>query len=73
MVEVFNRSIAAYPNGSTVLTSEGEVGVVVRQNKEMPTRPILRMISNKQGEKYQGVVEKDLVKELSLFIKDTID
>ncbi len=73
VVEVFNRSIAAYPNGSTVLTSEGEVGVVVRQNKEMPTRPILRMISNKQGEKYQGVVEKDLVKELSLFIKDTID
>ena len=72
VVKVFNTSIAAYPTGSTVLTNEGEYGIVIRQNKELPTRPVLRMIKDKDGKEYQKSVEKDLLVELDLFIEDTL-
>lgn len=72
VVKVFNTSIAAYPTGSMVLTNEGEYGIVIRQNKGLPTRPILRMIKDKDGKEYQEVVEKDLLVELDLFIEDTL-
>lgn len=73
VVEVFNTSIAAYPTGTVVLTSEGEIAIVIRQNKEHPTRPVLRMLKNSQGKMYDTWVERDLLKELSLFVKDTIE
>lgn len=73
VVKVFNTSIAAYPTGTTVLTSEDEIGIVIRQNRDQPTRPILRMLKDKNGNVYKEWVEKDLLKELSLFVRDTID
>lgn len=73
VAKVFNTSIAAYPTGTTVLTNEGEIGVVIRQNKEMPTRPVIHIIKDKNGNICKDWIEKDLCKELSLFIKDTIE
>lgn len=72
VVKVFNTSIAAYPTGSMVITNEGEYGIVIRQNKELPTRPVLRMIKDKDGKEYQKSIEKDLAVELDLFIEDTL-
>ncbi len=73
VVEVFNNSVAAYPNGTMVITNQGEMGIVLRQNKNFPTRPVIRMIKDANGKKYNNWVEKDLEKELTLFIKDTIE
>lgn len=73
VVKVFNASVAAYPNGTIVLTNENEIGIVLRQNSKCPTRPILRMIKDSQGNEYKEWEEKDLTKELTLFIKDTVD
>lgn len=73
VVKIFNTSIAAYPTGTVVCTSDGEMGIVIRQNKEHPTRPVLRMLKNSQGKTYTEWVERDLLKELSLFIKDTME
>lgn len=70
VVKVFQTSIAAYPTGTTVLTNENEVGIVIRQNKGQPTRPVIRMLKHANEEKYTEWVEKDLLKELSIFIKD---
>jgi uncharacterized domain HDIG len=72
-VNYFIESIAAYPNGTVVATNEGETGIVLRQNEKCPTRPVLHMITNSRGEKYNTWVEKDLKKELTLFIRDTIE
>lgn len=72
VVKVFNASIAAYPNGTIILTNEGEVGIVLRQNASCPTRPVIRMLKKASGEFYEQWVEKDLIKELSLFIEDTM-
>lgn len=71
VVNIFNESVAAYPNGTIVITNGGERAVVLRQNTKCPTRPVIRMIYDKYGNKYTEWVEKDLTKELTLFICDT--
>lgn len=73
VVKTFYDCVAAYPNGTTVITSDNNIGIVIRQNKRFPTRPIIRLIKDQYGDKYHDWVEKDLTKNLSLFIKDTLD
>jgi len=65
--------IAIYPYGMQVITNEGEVGVVVKQNDEMTDRPVIRMLVHSDGSKYQEEVYKDLMNLLTLFIVDTIE
>ena len=65
--------IAIYPYGMHVITNEGEVGVVVKQNGEMTDRPVIRMLVRSDGSKYQEEVYKDLMNLLTLFIVDTIE
>lgn len=73
VVSVFNQSIAAYPNGTLVLTNKDEMGIVLRQNENFPARPVIRMLKDKKGKDYTDWVEKNLVEELTLFIQDTIE
>jgi HD-GYP domain-containing protein (c-di-GMP phosphodiesterase class II) len=73
VVEIFNHSIAAYPNGTLVRTNEGEIGIVLRQNENFSARPVIRMLKDKKGKDYKDWVEKNLEQELSLFIEDTIE
>ncbi|WFR57497.1 HD domain-containing protein [Anaerocolumna sp. AGMB13025] len=73
IVNCFIESVAAYPNGTVVITNTGEKGIVIRQNVKCPTRPVLHMISDTNGKKYSTWVEKDLNKELTLLIEDTIE
>lgn len=67
----FLESVALYPVGMEVITNEGEVGVVVRQNREATDRPVIRMLKYADGSDYTDEVEKDLMKILTLFIVDT--
>lgn len=73
VVKVFNESIAAYPIGTLVRTNEEETGIVLRQNHRCPTRPVIRIIKDQNGHEVKEWAEKDLTKELTLFIKDTLD
>lgn len=73
VVQVFIESIAAYPNGTIVRTNEGELGIVLRQNKGLPARPVLRIIQDKRGKRLNDWVEKDLKTSLTLFIEDTLE
>lgn len=67
------ESIALYPVGLKVVTSEGEIGVVVRQNPEATDRPVLRMLVKKDGSEFEKELYKDLMKIFTLFIVDTIE
>ncbi|MBO8170548.1 MAG: HD domain-containing protein [Bacillaceae bacterium] len=72
----FLRSIAAYPTGTSVRLSTGDVGVVVGQHKGLPTRPVIRVIkkTNFDGEESEPkVFEIDLAKETTVFIKEVLD
>ena len=65
------ESVAVYPVGINVITSEGEMGVVVRQNHKFTDRPVIKMLKHADGSPYNDDVEKDLMKYLTLFIVDT--
>lgn len=65
------ESVAVYPVGINVITSEGEMGVVVRQNHKFTDRPVIKMLKHADGCPYNDDVEKDLMKYLTLFIVDT--
>lgn len=73
IVDVFLEFTAVYPAGSRVLTNEGELGVVIRQNKEFPNRPVLMMLKNKSGEKFPEGTIKNLVQENHIFIEKVLD
>ncbi len=73
VVKAFVDSVAAYPTGTLVRTNQGEIGIVLRQNPQCPTRPLIRIVEDKEGKKLEQWVEKNLTKELTLFITDTLD
>lgn len=68
MVRKFTMNIAAFPTGSGVLLSSNEKGLVVKQNNSMPTRPVIKIIYDKNGKLLSESYEVDLLKELTLFI-----
>lgn len=72
VVKTFIASVAAYPTGTLVITNQDETGIVLRQNPKCPTRPVIRIVKDKHGNKITEWIEKDLTKELTLFITDTI-
>ena len=66
------ESVAVYPVGMQVLTNENEVGEVIRQNKDVADRPVMKMVRHSDGSPYTEYVEKDLLKYLTVFIIDIL-
>ncbi len=73
VVKTFYESVAAYPNGSIVVTNTGEMGIVLRQNYKLPMHPVIRLLRDAHGKKYKNWVEKDMSKDVSILINDIID
>ena len=73
IVDVFLDFTAVYPAGSKVVTNEGETGIVIRQNKEFPDRPVLRIVADKNGREPQQETTKDLVKVHNVFIEKVLE
>lgn len=73
IVDTLLEFIAVYPVGTRVMTNEGEVCVVVRQNKGFSDRPVLRVVTDKDGNELQEKVIKDLVKIHNIFIEKVMD
>lgn len=46
IVDVFLTFTAPYPTGSRVITNEGELAVVIRQNKNFQDRPVIRILED---------------------------
>ncbi len=67
-VEVFSRVIAMYPNGMTLTLNDGRQGVVVRQNGEMTTRPVIRILTDHNYNKVDKPYEVDLLKDTNVTI-----
>lgn len=70
LVENFLNFIAIYPVGTKVKLSTGEEAIVVKQNHAFPDRPIIRIIRDKNGKTVTKEIERDLVKEASIFVED---
>lgn len=73
LVNLFINSVAAYPIGTIVSLSNGERGIVIRQNKQTPTRPVVSILKYNEDGRRERTIERDLIEELTLFIVDTIE
>lgn len=62
----FSKSVYCYPNGLQVKLNNGQVGVVIAQNKEMTTRPVLQI--KKDGQNNYC----NLMHDLTLFVQEVI-
>lgn len=66
-VEAFKRSVAVYPNGLTIELSDGRTGVVIRQNKHICDRPVVRILKE-HNEIVNNPYEVDLSKNIQIMI-----
>lgn len=71
VVDAFKSIISAYPNGSLVIDNYGDISVVISQNVNFPTRPVLKVLKNKNNTHERDGQIKDLTRELTVFIEDT--
>lgn len=71
MVILFLRSIALYPTGSSLKLSTGEIGVVIDQNRGLPSRPVVRVIRREQHAS-ELMSEQHDIRDIDLSEKPTI-
>lgn len=73
VVDAFLQFTAVYPAGSKVITNEGELAVVISQNKDFQDRPVLRILKDKDGNEVSGQQLKDLIKVHNVFIERVLE
>jgi HD-GYP domain-containing protein (c-di-GMP phosphodiesterase class II) len=72
VVDAFLDFVATYPSGTIVKTNEGETAKVVGQNEHFTDRPILCMISDKEGNKYKEKIIINLMEVHHIFIEEVV-
>lgn len=67
----FMRIVSIYPNGVSVKLSNRQIGVVVRQHRGLPGRPVVRIIDNTGGD--STARDLDLAEHPTLFIETVLN
>lgn len=73
IVSTFLEFTAVYPIGSQVITNEGEMAIVVRQNNSFVDRPVLKIIKDKNGNMIQEEKILNLITENHIFIDKVLN
>lgn len=73
IVDTLLKFTAVYPSGTKVKTNEGEIAVVLRQNKNFPERPIIQVIQSIEGKTLDEEKIIDLVKVNHIMIDDVME
>lgn len=73
VIDTLLEFTAVYPSGSKVVTNEKETAIVIHQNKGFPERPVLQVISDKNGNIVEESVIKDLLKYNNVFIESVLN
>ncbi len=73
IVDALLHFTAVYPAGSLVKTNEGEVGIVIRQNKDLPDRPVIKITIDKVGNRILGDMVKDLSDLKDVYVEEVLD
>lgn len=72
VLKVFVENVAIYPLGSVVALNTGEIGVVVDMNKGRQTRPVVRIMYDRERRKLFELREVDLSKAQDIFITEIL-
>lgn len=67
-LELFRDHVAIYPLGMTVKLSTGEEGVVAKIHKDIPQRPVIRVLTDPSGAELKDPYDLDLSNQLSVVI-----
>ena len=73
IVDALLEFTAVYPSGSVVVTNEGNVAVVIKQNKGFAERPIIQLIRDKFGNPIEDDNIIDLLKVNNIFIDSVLE
>lgn len=63
---------AVYPAGTVVVLNTNEMGIVVRQNRQFPERPVLRIIKDAEGRAIDDEVICDLLEVRNVYIEKVL-
>lgn len=63
---------AVYPVGTVVKLSSGELAVVIRQNKQFPERPVLRIVKEADGKTIDEAKIYNLLEVMNVFIEKVL-
>ena len=69
IVDYFLEFIAAYPVGTTVITSTGDEAVVIEQNEHFTDRPKIKLIKDRNGNEYKEEKLIDLLENDDISIE----
>lgn len=72
LVKTFVENISVYPIGSIVELNDGKIGLVVNVNRNLPHRPVLRILKNEDGHSNSHYKEIDLMVNNTLFVNKII-
>jgi HD-GYP domain-containing protein (c-di-GMP phosphodiesterase class II) len=72
LTRVFLENIAPFPIGSMVLLNSGEKGIVIKVAKNLPARPLVKIIFDQNGKFIKEPFDKDLQKDLTLMVVRTL-
>lgn len=73
VIDTLLEFTAVYPSGSKVITNEKESAIVIHQNKGFPERPVLQIITDKNGNTVEETIVKDLLKNNNVFIESVLN
>ena len=73
VVDILLEFVAVYPVGSKVMTNEGEIALIIHQNKGFPERPALKVITDKDGKEPEQLLIKDLLEYKHVFIEKVLN
>lgn len=68
ITKIFLENIAIYPKDCQVLLNTNEIGVVISSNHQVPLRPKLKILTDKERNPLEIPYEIDLSLKLSIFI-----
>jgi HD-GYP domain-containing protein (c-di-GMP phosphodiesterase class II) len=72
MVKVFVENLSYYPNGTPIETNDGRIGMVMKQNKGNPLKPVIRVIMENAKTVVDTPYVLDLMDEQNTFIFRTV-
>lgn len=72
IVETFLKMTAAYPIGTVAILNNGCIAVVIRQNKQFPERPVLKLLKKENGQEVNEEILVDLLKQNHIFIEQVL-
>jgi len=70
VIESFVKYVTIYPEGTGVLLNTKERALVVKDNRHIPTRPVVRIVYDNKTKKQSSYKEIDLSEQTNIFIVD---